>query len=110
MSYPDTPILKSRTQHRLLSEQIAADVADFLAKGGVIHQCDGAAEPDRMITMPEFAEMLGISLRKMRIELANLNIPRASVASGKGMSLWRHAEAVKFAAIYQAPKRSTRHG
>lgn len=107
MNYPETPILKSRNQQRLLSEQIGADVADFLANGGVIQQCDGAAEPDRMITMPEFAEMLGISLRKMRIELANRSIPRAS---WYGKSMWRHAEAVKFAAIYRAPKRSTHHG
>lgn len=108
MSYPESAqLLKSRTKHRQIAEQIAADVAEFLARGGVIHRCDGTAEPDRMITMPEFAEMLGISLRKMRIELANRSIPRAS---WYGKSLWRHAEAVKFAAIYQAPKRSTRHG
>lgn len=101
MSYPDTPILKSRTQHRLLSEQIAADVAEFLARGGTINRCETKPEPDRMVNMAEFADMLGISVHELRIGLADKRIIRPHLSAGKRHQ-WRHAEALKFATIYQA--------
>lgn len=108
MNPENAPLLKSRTKHRQMAEQIAADVARLLANGGTINHCETKPEPDRMVNMTEFADMLGISVQKLRTGLAAQSIIRPHLSAGKRHQ-WRHAAELKFAAIYQASKRATRH-